>query len=753
MARARPVLLAAAAYLLLTLAYLWPLPLHLSHGVPHDLGDPLLNAWILWWSTKALPLSSHWWNAPFFYPASGVFAFSEHLLGLFPIAAPLIALTHHPLLGYNVALLASYVFCGLGAYFLGYTLTSRHDAAFVAGLAFAFAPYRLAQLPHIQVLSAYWIPVSLAALHRYTAEPRRRWAVLAAGAWLMQGLACGYYLFFLSVLLLFWFLWFALRRWTIRQLGVAVLAWAVAALAIAPILAGYKRILSDTYAFSRSLGEIQMFSADVASLLQASTDLLVWRWLRVYAKPEGELFPGLTIIVLAFFAIIAARPLVTEPEATRPRRWLRRLFAALFVVFAAVAAFAIAHGKWRLTIGGVTLLSIGRPDKALSLSMIALLALLATSSPIIGAARRRSLLFFYVWATFGTWIFSLGPAPTIVGHRLLYEAPYAWLMRLPAFDGLRVPARFWMISLVCLSAIAALAIDRMPARARRTAVILATLGFLLDGWPRHMSVLAEPEFRPVPSGSALRLELPLTLDVNAAAMFHQTTDAVPMYNGFSGYVAPHFYALSQLVEAHDDRVLAALAAAGPVGIIVEHALDDDGALRKWLTNNPAARLTHTEAAWSSYIVTPVSWTPPPDLSGSALPIKSVDAYPSPPHAPRAIDGNLRSRWSGGVQQQSAGFTIELTAPSHVRQLVLSLAEFIADFPRRLRVEVSSDGATWNTVFLDDTALQTYYGAVRHPREVPIVLPIERDNVRWIRLAQLGSSMHDWSIAELKVLGF
>jgi len=169
---ARAVALAALAYTVLTIAYSWPLPLHLMHGVAHDPGDPILNAWILWWSTQAVPLTAQWWNAPMFYPAPGTFAFSEHLLGLAPIAAPLIALTHNALFGYNVALLATYVLSGLGAHFLAYTLTRRHDAAFVAGLAYAFAPYRVAQLPHIQVLSAFWAPVCLTTLHQYNHNPQ-----------------------------------------------------------------------------------------------------------------------------------------------------------------------------------------------------------------------------------------------------------------------------------------------------------------------------------------------------------------------------------------------------------------------------------------------------------------------------------------------------------------------------------------------------------------------------------------------------
>jgi hypothetical protein len=39
--------------------------------------------------------------------------------------------------------------------------------------------------------------------------------------------------------------------------------------------------------------------------------------------------------------------------------------------------------------------------------------------------------------------------------------------------------------------------------------------------------------------------------------------------------------------------------------------------------------------------------------------------------------------------------------------------------------------------------------VRHPTEVPVVYPIRRGGVRFIRLTQTGE--RDWSIAELRVL--
>jgi len=65
--------------------------------------------------------------------------------------------------------------------------------------------------------------------------------------------------------------------------------------------------------------------------------------------------------------------------------------------------------------------------------------------------------------------------------------------------------------------------------------------------------------------------------------------------------------------------------------------------------------------------------------------------------------------------------------------------------------VSADGAAWDTAWTGDTALHAYYAAIRHPREMPLVFPLNRDGVRFIRLTQVGFGTHDWSIPELHVL--
>ena len=400
----------------------------------------------------------------------------------------------------------------------------------------------------------------------------------------------------------------------------------------------------------------------------------------------------------------------------------------------------------------VRLLSTERADTPVTLAMFAGLAWMSTLPSVVAAARRRSTVAFYALAAFAMWVFALGPDPTVLNHRTIHQAPYDWLMWLPGFQALRVPARFWMMTLLCLTAMAALAIDRLRGRTRRIVATVAVIGLALDGWPKDFPVLAEPEHRLAQPGVAARLDLPMNDDRDALALYQQTLENVPLYNGFSGYAAPHQYAMRELLIAHDPRILEVLTAAGPLGVVIDHASDPDGGYRKFVAAYPGATLHETHGGWSSYRL-PASAKADllPDEAGTAVASTSLDAYPSPPHAPRAMDGDLKTRWSGGVQRSSADFTIELAEPGPVRQLVIDLGEFYTDFPIRLRIDVSADGAQWDTVYLGNTALHAYYAAVRHPKQVPVVYPIGRNGVRFIRLTQLGWGAHDWSIAEVRVL--
>src|SRR5204863_7893157 len=69
--RAIPIVTATIALVVLTCAYTWPLLLTARSSIHDDSNDPLLVTWMLWWSTRAVPLTAQWWNGPAVFPATG----------------------------------------------------------------------------------------------------------------------------------------------------------------------------------------------------------------------------------------------------------------------------------------------------------------------------------------------------------------------------------------------------------------------------------------------------------------------------------------------------------------------------------------------------------------------------------------------------------------------------------------------------------------------------------------------------------
>ena len=213
---------AALFYIALTLVHTWPLARHLTDRLPHDPGDPALNAWLLWWNATVRPLSEAWWNGLGFWPTQGT-----HRL-LRASARPGVADVADHLgrrhAGARVQRRLSRVvrLSALGAHVLVWRLTGRHDGGLVAGLAFGFATVRAGHLSHLQVLTTYWMPVALLALHVFWQTRRARWLVVFALAWLFQALSNNYYALFLSVLVGLWLVWFGLTRAALGRLAAAV---------------------------------------------------------------------------------------------------------------------------------------------------------------------------------------------------------------------------------------------------------------------------------------------------------------------------------------------------------------------------------------------------------------------------------------------------------------------------------------------------------------------------------------------------
>ncbi|HEY8601448.1 MAG TPA: hypothetical protein VIL85_23680, partial [Thermomicrobiales bacterium] len=149
------------AYLLLTVAMAWPLPLHLSTHVPSG-GDALLFLWDLWWFRQSADLGMSPFHSTMLYYPNGVSTAFTTLASLeSAIAVPLQWLGLSPVACYNLLLLFSSAAGAWATWALARRITGSAAAAFVAGVIYGWSPYHQARVGggHLNLASHQWIPL------------------------------------------------------------------------------------------------------------------------------------------------------------------------------------------------------------------------------------------------------------------------------------------------------------------------------------------------------------------------------------------------------------------------------------------------------------------------------------------------------------------------------------------------------------------------------------------------------------------
>lgn len=631
----RNAAVAAAAYLILTIGMTWPLAQGLARDVPGDFGDPLLNAWILAWDADHMldAAGGHpgaladYWNANIFYPHPLALAYSEHLTAQALQVFPIYGLTHNPILCYNLVFLSTFVLSGLGMFLWIRELTGRSTVAFVAGIAFAFAPYRFGAAPHLQVISSAWMPFTLFGFRRFFDSGRLRPLAGGAAAWILQNLSCGYYLLYFSPVVLMYLVWELTMRaaWRDRRVLMALAAsGAVIGAITLAFLMPYLHVRQLGFS-PRTLFEVDHYSADVYGYLTADENLRFSGWLQAFPKSEGTLFQGFVVMLLGAVAVAASWRAAwrsTPARAGRAGRIVGWLFLATTAAVIAMLFGWTSHAK----VGPVSL-KVTDFDRLLTIwTALAVLAL--SLVPRARAAVRRYagspagifsiLTLFGVVMSFGPHIDTLGR--TIEEHNL-YRAFYLWV---PGFDGLRVPARFAMIVSLTLGTLAALGLATVERRigGRRLAVVTGAL-ILIEAFSVPLPINGySPEYRqpgltPLPNtvgvgrrtpevyryvagrlpADASIIELPFgEVAFDVRYQLYSTTHWRRLVNGYSGGSPADYGLLNESlkdVPTRPDRAWQTLATFQPGYAIVHETsyVEDHGhQISDWLRAHGATEL-------------------------------------------------------------------------------------------------------------------------------------------------------------------
>ena len=743
---------AIAAFVAVTIALTWPLLPRLGAVVPKDLGDPLFSTWALWWNARVVPFSAEWWDAPIFAPAGDAMALADPRLGLSLLTTPLIHAGVAPLAAYGAAFLVTFVGSAAAVYALCRTLGVSRGAAFVGGLAFGVHPFRAAHLEHLELLALYWLPITLACLHAWRRSGRNTWLAGAAATLLLQGLTTGYYLPYGLVLIGAWTVWFGRHR-PLTDLGRLLLAAATPVAVLWPVW-WHVRSVHRHLGLARTITDTETLSADLLGFLTPPEMLAFWNGAPWTTMPETALFPGLT----AAGVVLGAWWLSAAPQS-RPLAWERvaRWSALAAVVPAALGAIAATSGAFAIGPDWLRL-SVSNLYKPLSVALACLLPWLLTRARLRHAWATASPLAFYALATAGLWVLALGPTVRLGGERVLYKAPYAWLMAMPGVgDTLRAPARFAMLAALTLAVAAALSLDRVRGRLSRRAAgglcAAVVIGVLADGWIDPLPLPAPPPARAAIDQAppeVVVLELPLGVFADTAAMYRAITHGRRLANGYSGYRPPHYQVLAAALDDGDTSVLEVLA--GDTGLVVTFDGTPEGRRLGDLVSREFADVGGRSTAGHDLVRVPPRSRPAPSRAGSAWPIVAVTASAGHATLAQLRDGDLRTAWtSAGPQAGGESVVVDLGEVRSIVGVQLSLGPYAFAYPRHLTVATSTDGVTWRDDWAGRPATAVLGAALDVPAAVPLRIAVSATAARYVRMTAGAAAPHPWAIAELAVL--
>lgn len=600
----RRVALIALLYLTLTLLLSYPLPLHLTTRMLAAGADPQFWLWTLAWDTHALT-SQPWaiFDANIFYPGHHTLAYSENLIGSALLAAPVIWLSHNPVLAYNLVELASIFLSAIGAYVLARRAGLRQSSAVLAGIVFAFAPARFLRITQFHLTTVQWVPFGLAFLYSYLHGGRKTDLRLFVLFFSVQAITSGHGTVFLvlgsAVLIVYRLLQgepIALRK-RAADLGVPGLLILVPA---ALTFLAYQAAKSEAPALARTLDDYGM---STASYFASPSHFQKWMLSHAPAwmtTPEADayLFQGYLPILLSLVALAWRGDDPADQRTVSANRWWKRAGLMLEVAALLLVAAGIAvawFGPARFKIGDLFRVSTRHPWRIWLFAAMAIggrLAL-ASNAPIDLSLRARRFVSGIAQWWRARWRDAATPFAliTFISAWLTLGPPFGlwrWVYWLPAFSFLRVPSRFVILELLGIAILSGFGFERLTRRLapRRRVFAAAIVGVLLVGEFAAMPLGTEPftldpppidrwlDQQPKPFVVA-EVPMPNTTSPAVVAIFntrymlHSTAHWQKTVHGFSG-VEPPFYTklYLQMSRFPDDESVHGLADLGVTYIVM-----------------------------------------------------------------------------------------------------------------------------------------------------------------------------------------
>jgi len=466
-------LLILMGFVSLTSLLTWPWIINLKNAVA-DEGDPYMIAWTLWWDfhqTFTHPLAL--FHANIFYPYKYTLAFSEHDYGIALIFFPLFALGVRPLAVQSFATFCGFAFSGFAQFRLTRTLTGSTGAAWIAGIIFAFVPYRFHTLSHLHYLFAGWIPLLLEALVIFARRRTWRSAAYLGIAFTMNALSCTSYFILslppLGLSIVFLVCHYRLERE--RNFWVrGATALGIGSVVLLPFMLPYYFVMK-LYGFVRSTDEVAVNSPTYLNWFVAEPRNKLWKGFgRALPNSSHQLFPGMLPILFALFSCVSSGIGNYTDGQQMLVAWKRKLlFTVDLIAWVALVAAILATGYQGTgkTVFGVRIYEVITSGRALFVCVVAVIFRLSLAYPGIlsrlpqknliesmRSVRSDAFVLGCIWLTCG-FLGSLGM--NVFLNRALYDY-------VPLFRAIRIPSHWAMIAYVGLALLAGMGTLRLAER-------------------------------------------------------------------------------------------------------------------------------------------------------------------------------------------------------------------------------------------------------------------------------------------------
>ncbi|MEP6782927.1 MAG: hypothetical protein ABI983_04600, partial [Acidobacteriota bacterium] len=296
----------ALLFVVLTVAMTWPQATTMATRV-YDSDDPLLSIWRISWIAHIVPIDPlNIFNGNIFYPEKRTLAYTDSILLQGAAGAPLIWSGVSRVTTYNLLLLLSIALSGWAMWRYALHLTGETGAAIVAGIIFAFVPYRFDHYHHLELQATIFLPLTLLYFDRAIASESKREAWLTMASFVAQVYSCIYYSVFLATALI---PIAAIRLWLATPESRAAFVKAiwlplfVAVIAVSPYAIAYG--LNRASLGERLDRDVLLYSASLRNYLATTEwNVIHGGWSVRFGQPERMLFPGVIAIALAVAGLL-----------------------------------------------------------------------------------------------------------------------------------------------------------------------------------------------------------------------------------------------------------------------------------------------------------------------------------------------------------------------------------------------------------------------------------------------------------------